>query len=324
MSKQQNETEPTSLVNSGYGSSDETATLLLGTQHNEPKTRIVPTLGSKAASVAGMSTHSSTNGPTGAGNKPVLIRQDRTSTYLASPQLSAQGGSEESAAGGVHDDDNLTALAAHNAAARSVPDIELHCNLETPIISVYDAGTASDNSRAAASYQLVPYNRCRACRNCDRRASTAPMSSTVQLTGRSASKESVTMYGAGSGGGGRFSPSLAKQQSASIPPVLITSSPTGSRIIRQSSQPEQSSIVCCGAYCAHAHTAPNVSLQRLKDPSDGIAGIAADSLRINGAMKPFKQVSFCWGAFEFFTVGTAMNFYFSKFPLLETCANFCG
>lgn len=33
-----------------------------------------------------------------------------------------------------------------------------------------------------------------------------------------------------------------------------------------------------------------MSLRQLRDPSDGIAGIAADSLRINGAMRPFRQV----------------------------------
>lgn len=268
MSIQQNETEP-SIVNSGYGSSDETASLLLVGGGNEGNPTIV-SMGSKQVST--MSSHSSTNGPTGGGNKPVLIRQDRTSTYLASPQLSAQGGSEES--GGTM-----------GADTRSVPDIELHCDAETPKISVCDAESKASN------YQLVPYNRCRACRNCDRRASTAVASLSTgssALVGRSASKESVAVHG-----GGRYSPGgLSKQQSASIPPVLITSSPTGSRIIRQSSQPEQSNIVCCGAHCAHAHTTPNVSLQRLKDPADGIAGIAADSLRINGAMKPFKQVSF--------------------------------
>lgn len=268
MSMQKNETDSTiQSHNSGYGSSDETATLLVVTSITEP---------SGATCKASISTHQSTNGPT---NKPVLIRQDRTSTYLASPQLSGTnlGGSEEST---CIDEEGATSV---QHAARSVPDIELHCNLETPIISVCDA------TSSGTRYPAISYNRCLACRNCDRRASTAPMSSAVQLVGRSASKESVSMHVAG---GGRYSPSLPKQQSANIPPVLITSSPTGSRIIRQSSQPEQSSIVCCSAHCSHAHTAPNVSLQRLKDPSDGIAGIAVDSLRINGAMKPFKQVSF--------------------------------
>lgn len=74
-----------------------------------------------------------------------------------------------------------------------------------------------------------------------------------------------------------------------IPPVLITSSPnSGSRIIRQSSQPEASNVICCAYSCGHV--APNMSLRQLRDPADGIAGIAADSLRINGAMRPFRQV----------------------------------
>lgn len=91
---------------------------------------------------------------------------------------------------------------------------------------------------------------------------------------------------------GHLSPhSLHVQQH--IPPVLITSSPnSGSRIIRQSSQPEASNVICCAHSCSH--TAPNVSLRQLRDPSEGIAGIAADSLRINGAMRPFRQVCFVY------------------------------
>lgn len=92
------------------------------------------------------------------------------------------------------------------------------------------------------------------------------------------SKESVRSQAQG-----HLSPhSLHVQQH--IPPVLITSSPnSGSRIIRQSSQPEASNVICC----QHAP-----SLRQLRDPSEGIAGIAADSLRINGAMRPFRQVRF--------------------------------
>lgn len=71
------------------------------------------------------------------------------------------------------------------------------------------------------------------------------------------------------------------------PPVLLTAA--GGRIVRQSSQPE----ACCASHCVvHQHTGPSVSLRQLRDPSDGIAGIAADSLRINGAMRQFKQVRF--------------------------------
>ncbi|XP_066905136.1 small conductance calcium-activated potassium channel protein isoform X3 [Halyomorpha halys] len=64
------------------------------------------------------------------------------------------------------------------------------------------------------------------------------------------------------------------------PPVLLTPS---SRIIRQSSQPE-----ACHC-CPHHGPAPTASLRQLREPGDGIAMIAADSLRINGAIRQFKQ-----------------------------------
>ncbi|XP_053670680.1 small conductance calcium-activated potassium channel protein [Anopheles nili] len=307
----QNDTDP--ATNSGYGSSDETASLLVMSSNNSSST--TTTSGSSIVSTINkpkMASHSSFNGPTAmvggivatgsiagtssngnpsvlgtnSGNKPILIRQDRTSTYLASPQLSATGlgGSEESATG-----EDIE----HNA--RSVPDIELHCRLEAPAIAVStschsDGGsggpgriTAADRAASTggtgSGYQLIPYNRCRACRNCDRRASTTPMSS-LKLT-RSVSKESVrsTLHSR-----------LTVQQSA-IPPVLITSSPTsGSRIIRQSSQPEASTLSCCASQCAHACSMPSSSLRQLREPGDGIAGIAADSMRINGGMRQFKQL----------------------------------
>lgn len=74
------------------------------------------------------------------------------------------------------------------------------------------------------------------------------------------------------------------------PSMVVTTLP-GSRIIRQSSQPE-SSAPCCRAPCVqHSHSvAVSTSLKQLRDHNDGIAGIAADSLRINGAMSNFKQV----------------------------------
>lgn len=302
----QNDGDPAS--NSGYGSSDETASLLV-TSANNSNSSTTTTTGSSIISTINksrMASHSSFNGPTNQQsttsvgstspktmiapavsnssaassgnnnnntNKPILIRQDRTSTYLASPQLSATGlgGSEESAHGG--DDEQ------HNA--RSVPDIEMHCRPEAPAIAVSNSchsdgrGTATGGS----GYQLVPYNRCRACRNCDRRASTTPVSS-LQLT-RSVSKESVRSA----------LHSRLTVQHSTIPPVLITSSPTsGSRIIRQSSQPEASSHICCGSQCAHVGAHPSSSLRQLREPGDGIAEIAADSLRINGGMRQFRQV----------------------------------
>ena len=76
------------------------------------------------------------------------------------------------------------------------------------------------------------------------------------------------------------------------PPVLVTTSPSA-RIIRQSSQPEASACCCSGCCCPlHTGTAPSAaSLRQLREPSDGIAGIAADSLRINGGIRQFRQVS---------------------------------
>ncbi|XP_055590517.1 small conductance calcium-activated potassium channel protein-like [Uranotaenia lowii] len=322
----QNDTDPAS--NSGYGSSDETASLLVMSSANSSSTTtttgsgsIVSTIGKPpsarmATSLPSSQQHSSFNGPTnqstdglGLGasslmamaaasgslsagsilppsannssnnNKPILIRQDRT--YLASPQLSSTGfgGSEESAQG--EDDGNN---------ARSVPDIEMHCRLDAPSIAVSnschsDSGTrvgAGGGTSLGAGYQLVPYNRCRACRNCDRRASTTPVSS-LQLT-RSVSKESVRSAALHS---------RLQVQHSTIPPVLITSSPTsgsGGRIIRQSSQPEASSHICCGSACAHVCANPSSSLRQLREPGDGIADIAADSLRINGGMRQFKQL----------------------------------
>ena len=75
------------------------------------------------------------------------------------------------------------------------------------------------------------------------------------------------------------------------PPVLVTTSPSA-RIIRQSSQPEASVCCCSGCCCPlHAGAAPSAaSLRQLREPGDGIAGIAADSLRINGGIRQFRQV----------------------------------
>ncbi|XP_022914713.1 small conductance calcium-activated potassium channel protein isoform X2 [Onthophagus taurus] len=62
-----------------------------------------------------------------------------------------------------------------------------------------------------------------------------------------------------------------------------------SRIIRQSSQPE-ASVPCCGMNYVPG-VVPSTSLRQLREHGEGgIAGIAADSLRINGAMKNFRQL----------------------------------
>ncbi|XP_017065891.1 small conductance calcium-activated potassium channel protein isoform X5 [Drosophila eugracilis] len=390
-------------TNSGYVSSEETDSLLVSSSN--------PSKGGGRTALLRQVKSSSTNGPTtgastsssgsvsgggsgsgggsasgsnsaagGAGaSKPTLMRQDRTSTYLTSPQQSqhVRMGSEESMRGGSggatgHDEDVEQGLVRSSI----VPDIEVHeedqeqqqqqqqhsqmamttttattnnQQQQQPTISIMNLslkpgdshshssspgshpnlGTSSYQNLASSIPPSVP-SRCRACRNCSRRASTTP----TTLIDRSASRDSVKSAFQQ----GNLSSSMAicisnsalpqqqqqyhlqqqqhyqlqqqhlqqqhmqqqqQQQQQQVPPVLITSSPTnGSRIIRQSSQPESSSTaICCGPHTAcvghahsHSHTVPNVSLKQLRESSgDGIAGIAADSLRINGGMRPFKQ-----------------------------------
>lgn len=262
-----------SAINSGYGSSDETTTLLV-------ITTLIPTVTTNTNVLVKMS---SSNGPTTSssssviGSKPVLMRQDRTSTYLVSPQLSSSYYTSEES-GNIEEETNQ-----HNA--RSVPDLEAHLRLETPVISVSNSCYSEQRGGSASGYQLMPHNRCRACRTCDRRASTTPVSSLY--LDRSVSKESVRSNVQG------HLPPCNTAVVQHIPPVLITSSPnSGSRIIRQSSQPESSTLaLCCNGHsCIHPHSVASASLRQLRDPSEAISGIAAESLRINGAMRPFKQV----------------------------------
>ncbi|KAL1117824.1 hypothetical protein AAG570_004139 [Ranatra chinensis] len=170
-------------VNSGYGSGDERSSLL-----------------GKAGQSSG---------------KPVLMRQDCTTTLIVSPtpHLSSSGGllggSDESA-GGVEE-----------TGARSVPDLEMHCRLR-----------AHTNSRYNTSLQTLL---------------------------------------------------IILQGAAQQPPALLLTASPGSRIVRQSSQPEAGS--CC------LHGAGHHIHQQLREPGDGIAMIAADSLRINGGIRQFKQVN---------------------------------
>lgn len=323
----------TESTNSGYVSSEETDSLLVS---NTPKCKSSVLRHIKMSSVNGPTSTNMTSSTTG---KPALIRQDRTSTYLTSPQLSQQTrlGSEESVRGVGGDDDIEQGLRP------AVPDIEIYeensnkqqatqKKLETnhlkqqpaqqsnsrsqlqqqnsqstiPItnLNTYQtlqefANPQSNPNLGTSSYQNLScsiltsaQNRCRACRNCSRRASTTPLSTTASVgMDRSTSKESVKSAFQQ----GNLSISSSAMQHHTPPSVLVTSSPTnGSRIIRQSSQPESSTTaICCGAhsFCGHSHTVPNVSLKILRDSAaDGIAGIAADSLRINGGMRPFKQV----------------------------------
>ncbi|XP_052849797.1 small conductance calcium-activated potassium channel protein isoform X5 [Drosophila gunungcola] len=382
-------------TNSGYVSSEETDSLLVSSSNPSKgggRTALLrqvkssstngPTTGASTTSSGsgsgGGSASAGSNSAAGAGaSKPTLMRQDRTSTYLTSPQQSqhARMGSEESMRGGGtgHEEDVEQGLVRSSI----VPDIEVHeedqdshsqgtssnqqqqqlqqqqqqqqptisiMNLSlkpgdshshssSPGVSHPNLGTSSYQNLASSIPPSVP-SRCRACRNCSRRASTTP----TTLIDRSASRDSVKSAFQQ----GNLSGSMAicisnsalpqqqqqqqqqyhhlqqqqhyqlqqqhlaqqqhlqqQQQQQQVPPVLITSSPTnGSRIIRQSSQPESSSTaICCGPHSAcvghahsHSHTVPNVSLKQLRESSgDGIAGIAADSLRINGGMRPFKQ-----------------------------------
>lgn len=299
----QNENEAT---NSGYGSSDETASLLvISTANNTIVASASPRGIPKISSINGPTITSTTTAP-----KPILTRQECTSSYLISPNLSQTlGGSEES--GGAPEDEThqqasqqqpqqsqqlqLQHKTQRTANAISVPDIDAQCRLEAPIISI--SNTYRTGHRGSMSgYQLTPQLRCRTCRPCDRRASTTPVSS-LQLA-RSVSKDSVR-----SSAQGHLSPYSISIQ-PHIPPVLITASPTsGSRIIRQSSQPEASNIICCGGHTCN-HNPASSSLRQLREPSEAIAGIAADSLRINGAMRPFRQVS----SFIFFLLNTQTIF----------------
>jgi hypothetical protein len=165
-----------------------------------------------------MASHNSFNGPINTSTssscsssntnnnnqKPILMRQHGTATYSESPQLSKVGGSEES--GTMMFDDDL------QNNTRSYTDLDLQCNLETPIISVSNSGND------AANYQLIPINRCRACKNCDKKLNTKPqLPSTPQLT-RSQSKESIR-----------------------------------AKILAQTNNPQQTEVAvcCCSAHCTH-------------------------------------------------------------------------
>lgn len=273
-------------TNSGYGSGDETATLLVRT----PSVTIVS--GSPPA-------------PTPS-TKPVLTRQECT-TYLLSSNpgqhLGGLGGSQESSTG--------TGPACYEEnSARSVPDIELHCRMDGvthhatgqgnlppthhivphrgPGLTAHAAGACRLRASSAAGYHLLPHAHSR-CRCEQRRESHSPVLSLQ----RSVSRESVRSHSCTCCNatpctchGGSTTPAHAS------PSLLAANSPYSSaRMIRQSSQPEPPA--CAGLHCLHMHHvhAPTSSLRQLREPGDGIAGIAADSLRINGAIRQFKQVS---------------------------------
>lgn len=93
-----------------------------------------------------------------------------------------------------------------------------------------------------------------------------------------------------------------------VPEAAVSPASTGSagwsnlrgEMLRQHSQPETS--------CYHCHN-PSASLRQLKETSGGssggggcdIAGIAADTLRINGAIRQFRQVAFPVGHTHFYS-----------------------
>lgn len=298
---------------SGYGSSDETASLLVLSKN---KHTIIPASQSRGAITKAASINGPASSSGSSAAKPILTRQEcTTSSYLISPNTSQiLGGSEESGGPGEDDSQHQQHQQLANSSqqrfqtslsvnATSVPDLDAQYRLEAPVISISSQSCRNGHRGSVSGYQLNPNSRCRNCRTCERRASTTPVSS-LHLA-RSVSRESVRSQVQG-----HLSPhSLNVQQH--IPPVLITSSPNSgsTRIIRQSSQPEASNIVCCTHSCSH--TAPNMSLRQLREPSDGIgiAGIAADSLRINGAMRPFRQVcSFCY-CFSFVLCDLCNNYF---------------
>lgn len=241
--------------NCGYGSSEETASLLV---KSPPSAVRSATIAATAAAVTPASGIGHGAGFSSSG-KPVLTRQDCTTSLVPAHQHRDLRNATPTL--GSSDDSGPPSDGCGGAAARSVPDIELHC-------------------------RYLAVNRCQ----CQRRKS--------HCISRSVSRESVRGGGgvpagvpgvsvAGCGGGGVGS---AYYGLAPPPPVLLTTSPS-SRIIRQSSQPEATgSASVCSGHCCHMHHQPSSSLRQLRDPADNIAMIAADSLRINGAIRQFRQV----------------------------------
>ncbi|KAK7573386.1 hypothetical protein V9T40_010577 [Parthenolecanium corni] len=243
-----------------YDSSDETSSLLAKPSGNATSTTVVPSSSTSA--------------------KPVLMRQECTTTLLSpsmTPVLGTPGvmgtsdestgtnaGFEESPGGG-------SGGGGGGGGVRSVPDLEMQnyrCSLSSGGIRYSTASVTSylmPSSAIGGGGAGVGGGGIGARCTCERRQSHS--------LGRSASRESV-------------------RSSQPPPTVLLTTSPS-SRIIRQSSQPE---ATCPGHCCHHLHhhssstPGPSSSLRQLRDPVDCIAGIAADSMRINGAIRQFKQV----------------------------------
>lgn len=174
---------------SGYGSSDETASLLVLGRN---KHTIVPSqsrgnISKLTSSVNGPASSSSASTSAGV-SKPILTRQECTSSYLISPNTSQLGGSEES--GGPEGDDHSSHQSSYQTSmtirpyhqtlsvnATSVPDLDAQYHLEAPVISISTKSCRNGHRGSVSGYQLSPQARCRTCRSCDRRASTTPVSS---------------------------------------------------------------------------------------------------------------------------------------------------
>ncbi|GLV46726.1 small conductance calcium-activated potassium channel [Carabus blaptoides fortunei] len=209
-------------------------------------------------------------------SKPVLMRQECTTFLVSShhPQLSVFSDSEEDGS-----------LCLEENSTRSVPDIELHCRLDVKSCKQnLLANLPGRNRSSSTAFQLLPQTSPRT--NLERRISQTPVS-TLKIV-RSVSRESVRSAHHCTCPCLNAQVSCSSFPAASAPPMIVTALP-GSRIIRQSSQPEASATPCCGAGCVHSASAASTSLRQLRDHGDGIAGIAADSLRINGAMRAREQ-----------------------------------
>ena len=96
-------------------------------------------------------------------------------------------------------------------------------------------------------------------------------------------------------------------------PTVLTTFERENRMLRQHSQPETSCYHCQ----IGSGTAASTSLRQLKEAStgDAIAGIAADTLRINGAIRQFRQVAFPVGPIFNYFFFYLLPFFWTFFPL---------
>ncbi|PSN30102.1 hypothetical protein C0J52_27431 [Blattella germanica] len=189
------------VANSGYGSGDETTSLLV----REPPVTITPSM-------------------TPASSKPVLMRQECTTLLLSSPGHLA--GSQESSTG-------VYLIEEGTGAARSVPDIELHCRLQadsssgTTTHGLTATSTSATSCRlrtASAGYHLQPHAHSR-CRCGERRDSHSTLM--LQPLARSVSRESVRSVGLHHHHQCpcNAAPCTGGSCPAPPPPVLLTTSP---------------------------------------------------------------------------------------------------